>query len=288
MVLKANMRIDKIFMSSVNAGMILSFACASHLSIQSSPWFQDNAAGLIRALGALVFPYGLAIIILTGSDLCMGSFMYTTLAVVHRRLSVWKMLIHWVITFLGNLAGALFVVSIITGYGGTFDTAYYRTESINFAISKQITPMWHQIFLRAIGANWLVCLACYLGLSGKEFVSKVTGIWWPIFAFVSLGFDHVVANMWFIPNGIWHKTPGLTVGLYIWKGIIPAALGNIIGGGLFVACMFWYLHLYNEAPIAIDGVYYEQIPSGALHPHTEDHLGVDDNDKRRSTIEDRV
>jgi formate/nitrite transporter FocA (FNT family) len=55
---KGNMRLDKVFLSSVNAGMILSFACASHLSIQSSPWFQENAAGLIRALGALVFPYG--------------------------------------------------------------------------------------------------------------------------------------------------------------------------------------------------------------------------------------
>lgn len=133
-VVKGNMRLDKVFLSSVNAGMILSFACASHLSIQSSPWFQENAAGLIRAIGALVFPYGmihnmcprsttklmtrvpgLAIIILTGSDLCTGSFMYTTLSAVHRRLSVVKMLIHWAVTFLGNLAGSLFVVAIITG-----------------------------------------------------------------------------------------------------------------------------------------------------------------------------
>jgi formate/nitrite transporter FocA (FNT family) len=59
-VVKGNMRIDKVFFSSVNAGMILSFACASHLSIQSSPWFQENAAGLIRAIGALVFPYGMS------------------------------------------------------------------------------------------------------------------------------------------------------------------------------------------------------------------------------------
>jgi formate/nitrite transporter FocA (FNT family) len=131
-VSKANMRIDKVFMSSVNAGMILSFACATHLSIQSSPWFQENAAGLIRAIGALVFPYGmylhhslatetnlwisgLTIIILTGSDLCTGSFMYTTLSFVHRRLSIWKMLLHWAVTFFGNLAGSLFVVAIITG-----------------------------------------------------------------------------------------------------------------------------------------------------------------------------
>jgi formate/nitrite transporter FocA (FNT family) len=99
--------------------------------------------------------------------------------------------------------------------------------------------MWHQIFLRAIGANWLVCLACYLGMSGRDYVSKVVGIWWPTFAFVSLGFDHVVANMFFIPMGIWQDTPKLTVGLYIWKGIIPALIGNIIGGefSLISSCL---------------------------------------------------
>lgn len=81
--------------------------------------------------------------------------MYTTLSVVHRRLSVLKMLQHWVVTFFGNLAGSLFVVALITGYGGVFDSDVYRTESIAFAVTKQVTPKWHQIFLRGIGANWL-------------------------------------------------------------------------------------------------------------------------------------
>lgn len=89
------------------------------------------------------------------------------------------------------------------------------------------------IFLRGIGCNWLVCLACYFGIQGRDLTSKVVGIWWPIFAFVSLGFDHVVANMTFIPMAIWVDAPSITVGLYIWKGIIPTLLGNIIGGGLF-------------------------------------------------------
>lgn len=89
------------------------------------------------------------------------------------------------------------------------------------------------IFLRGIGCNWLVCLGCFFGLQGRDLASKIMGIWWPIFAFVSLGFDHVVANMTFIPLGIWLDAPGITTGLYIWKGIIPTLLGNILGGGLF-------------------------------------------------------
>jgi formate/nitrite transporter FocA (FNT family) len=75
----------------------------------------------------------------------------------------------------------------------------------------------------------MVCLGCFLGASGRDYASKVVGIWWPIFAFVSLGLDHVVANMFFVPMGIWQGAP-ITVGLYIYKGIIPALLGNIVGG----------------------------------------------------------
>lgn len=104
---------------------------------------------------------------------------------------------------------------------------------ISFATKKQVTPNFRVIFLRGIGCNWLVCLACFFGLQGRDLASKIMGIWWPIFAFVSLGFDHVVANMTFIPLAIWVDAPHITVGLYIWKGIIPTLLGNILGGGLF-------------------------------------------------------
>lgn len=88
------------------------------------------------------------------------------------------------------------------------------------------------VFLRGIGCNWLVCLACYFSLQARDLASKVIGIWLPIYAFVSLGFDHVVANMTFVPLGIWVGAP-IPVGLYIWKGIIPALLGNIVGGAIF-------------------------------------------------------
>lgn len=104
------------------------------------------------------------------------------------------------------------------------------------------------VFLRAIGCNWLVCLACYFGLQGRDLASKIVGIWWPTFAFVSLGFDHVVANMTFIPLAIWVGAPEITVGLYIWKGIIPTLLGNILGGALFCGKLrFIILHLELKA-----------------------------------------
>jgi formate/nitrite transporter FocA (FNT family) len=123
--------------------------------------------------GALIFPFGLVVIVMTGADLCTGSFMYTTLACLHRRTSVLLMLRHWVLTFFGNLAGALFVSCVIIGYGGVFSGAAYKKELLAIATTKAVTPMWHQIFLKAIGANWLVCLACFLACCAREFFSKV-------------------------------------------------------------------------------------------------------------------
>lgn len=125
----------------------------------------------------------------------------TTISVLQRRLSITKMLMHWFITFWGNLAGSLFVVAIITGYGGIFSTDPYRSEAMSFNQKKVVTPEWHMIFLRGIGANWLVCMACFLAYQAREYFSKVVAVWWPTFAFVALGLDHVVANMFFVPTG---------------------------------------------------------------------------------------
>ncbi|KAK2608846.1 hypothetical protein QQS21_002559 [Conoideocrella luteorostrata] len=228
---KGTMRVDKIFLSGVSAGCLLAFACGTTLSTNTAPSLQQSAPGLIRTIGALVFPYGLCMIILTGADLCTGSFMFTTVAVLQRRLSWYRMLFHWLLTFLGNLAGSLLVVSLIFGYGEVFSTEPYKSEVIAFATKKQVVPNFGMVVLRGIGCNWLV-----------------VGIWWPTFAFVSLGFDHVVANMTFIPMAIFLGAPKLTVSLYIWKGIVPAFLGNVVGGGVF--CGMYYFYMYSPDAMA--------------------------------------
>lgn len=126
-------------------------------------------------------------------------------------------------------------------YGGVFDTEPYKSEVFAFNAKKVVTPKWHMIFLRGIGANWLVCLACFLAMMSRELFSKVLAIWWPTFAFVALGLDHVVANMFFVPISIFLGDPSITVSYYIWKSKIPTLLGNIVGGGVFVAVIYWYM-----------------------------------------------
>lgn len=114
-VKKAHTRLDKAFLSAISAGMILAFACATLVSTNTAPWYQENAPGLIRTLAALVFPYGLVIVQMTGSDLCTGSFMYTTVAALQRRIGVLRMLRHWGVTFVGNFVGSLFLCCVVVG-----------------------------------------------------------------------------------------------------------------------------------------------------------------------------
>jgi formate/nitrite transporter FocA (FNT family) len=106
----------------------------------------------------------------------------------------------------------------------------------------------------------LVCLACFLAAQSKSVSGKIIGLWWPIFVFAFLSFDHVVANMFNVPLAIMHNTPGLTVGLYIWKGMIPATLGNIVGGAVFAGGYLWWFYIVGQPPMKIDGTGYEMHP----------------------------
>ncbi|ESZ92723.1 hypothetical protein SBOR_6888 [Sclerotinia borealis F-4128] len=243
-----------MFINSFIGGGLLSFGCALSLSTNASPWFQTNAPGLIRTISAMVFPVGLIMVVLTGADLFTSYCMYSVVALLHRRCSFLDLLKTWFVSFFGNLAGVLFFMAVLTGYGGTFESGVFKDEALSFAKTKAVIPEWHQIFLKAILCNWLVCLAVFLAISSREVFSKIVAIWFPVMCFVGLGTDHVVANMYFIPLAIFLKAPPpLTVSYYIWKSMIPSLLGNIIGGGVFCGGVYWYLFLADETvPIHFD------------------------------------
>ncbi|KAF2765720.1 Formate/nitrite transporter [Teratosphaeria nubilosa] len=235
---KASTRLDKLLLNSLLAGPLLGFGCAITLSTNASPWYQDNAPGLIRTLSACFFPIGLILVVLTGADLYTSNVLYMPVAVLQRRASWAALAKSWVVSFVGNLGGMLFFCLVICGYGGVFESAAWKAESVKFAVAKCVTPTWYGILLKAVGANWLVCLAVFMAISSREIVSKIVAIWWPIATFVGLGMDHVIANMFLIPIGMFNGAP-ITVGYYIWKSMIPALIGNTIGGGLFVGVVHW-------------------------------------------------
>jgi formate/nitrite transporter FocA (FNT family) len=136
-------------------------------------------------------------------------------ALLHRRVTLSDLLISWFISYFGNLLGMIFFVSLIVGYGGVFEEPAYRKTAIALAMKKAAHPAWHQIFLKAIGANWLVCFGAFNCIMSRESMSKMFTLWMPIATFAALGLDHVIANMFYIPLGIWLGAP-ISVGYYIW------------------------------------------------------------------------
>jgi formate/nitrite transporter len=122
---------------------------------------------------------------------------------------------------------------------------YERLAAI--AAGKASNESHWQVFLRAIGCNWLVCLAVWMSLAAKSVSGKILAIFFPIMAFVAMGFDHVVANMFFLPAAIFADVPGINWGdaLHNW---VFAGLGNLVGAAIFVAGAYWYLYARDPDP----------------------------------------
>ncbi|KAI7085639.1 Formate/nitrite transporter [Hortaea werneckii] len=264
---KCVMRLDKFIYNSIIAGPLLGFGCAASLIAGDSPWYSDNAPGVIHTLAGAVFPIGLILIALTGAELWTSTVFYTSVALFEGRASLLNVLKTWFLAFFANLGGILFFMYIICIYGGVFMAESAQEHCRTYAIRKAQSPGWHQIFLSAIGANWLVCLAVYQGILAREVVSKIIAIWWPIFIFVMLGMDHVIANMFLVPVGMYYGAP-FGVGYYIWKSMIPAALGNIVGGCGFVGLSYWYMWMTSDeaVPAEFDKTWAEK----DQHHHTRE------------------
>jgi len=140
---------------------------------------------------------------------------------------------------------SLFFGAILVKYSGIISVEPYNDYVVAFALKKASEPEWHEIFLRGIACNWLVCIAVWQAAGARDTISKIFAIWIPIWIFVSCGYDHVVANMFSVPLGIMFGAD-LTVAGYIKKSLIAAYIGNIIGA-LFVGMPATYIYLrdYN-------------------------------------------
>jgi len=245
-VAKHNTRYDKTFIKAVLAGIMLSFGGLLDLVISGgSPSLSSANPGIVKVLGGFVFPVGLVMIVLQGFDLLTSNLMIFPMAAIKGAIPWWGVPVNWIIVTFGNLCGSLFFAAILAKYTGVVSDSPYDTYIQDFVITKAVTPNWREIFLRGIGCNWLVCIAVWQGAGARETISKVIVIWFPIWVFVAVGFDHVVANMFSIPLGIMLGAD-LTAAGYIRKSLIAAYLGNIVGALLVgLPAVWFYLGDYN-------------------------------------------
>jgi len=140
---------------------------------------------------------------------------------------------------LGNWAGTV-IMAGLAYTGNLFAEDPWKSFVITFAANK-IEDSWSNNFIKSIPANMLVCLALYMGIAADDVVSKILGIWIPTMAFVVIGLDHSIANMFFVTSGVFYDD-SLSYGKFCWNNLLPVTLGNIVGGSLLIGINYWYLY----------------------------------------------
>ncbi|KIY66881.1 Formate/nitrite transporter [Cylindrobasidium torrendii FP15055 ss-10] len=245
-IAKHRERYDNLFLKAFVAGVMLSFGgLLMEVLGGGATSLAASDPGIVKILQGFVFPVGLVMIVLQGLELLTSNMMVMPMGVVARAIPWWSVPVNWTIVFFGNLTGSLFFAAILVKYSGILSAEPYNTFAQHTALTKAAVPEWHQIFLRGIGCNWLVCVAVWQAAGARETISKIFALWIPIWVFVACSFDHVVANMFIVPIGMLLGAD-LSAAAYIRKSLIAAFLGNAVGGLLVGLPAYWfYLRDYH-------------------------------------------
>lgn len=238
----SNKSFGKLSILSILAGAYIAFG--GTLSLIVGYGFPEATAGnpsLQRILSGFMFPIGLILVVILGAELFTGNNALLIPAYMQRKYKMWDVLKNWGLVYLGNFIGAVAFTYLFVHECGLTSNSPYLDATIKIAENKVYTMSWLTVFLKGIGANWCVCLAVWLALSSKSFVGKMIGCWLPVMAFVALGYEHSIANMFYIPAGVFE---GAQISLYdaIINSFIPATIGNIVGGAVFVGMAYAYIN----------------------------------------------
>ena len=218
----------------------------------------SDTFGLGRCLAGVIFPCGLVLVVLAGAELFTGNTMML-LPLAQRRITLLTLLRNWGIVYVANLIGAVAIAGLIyhSGQLNAGDNLLGGVAIVTAAVKCDMT-FW-EAFLLGIFGNWLVCLAVWIAVAAKETTGKILAIFFPIWLFVAAGFEHSIANMYFISVGLFAvqspesigeslkiTTPevlaSLTLTNFFIANLLPVTLGNIVGGGVCVALPYGYIY----------------------------------------------
>lgn len=241
----------RLLLLGVAAGVFIALGAAA--SSTAAHALQD--AGMVRLITGLVFPVGLVMVVVLGAELFTGNALMVN-AVLEKKITWARLLRNWAIVYVGNFVGAILVAAAFAFFGqldiGSGSLAVYTTK---IAVAKSSLD-WGNAFVLGIFCNMLVCIAVYIGSGSKDMAGKILGLFLPIFVFVVAGFEHCVANMYYIPAGIFANmnpdystlilqsglnTEVLNFGTFALSNLIPVTLGNIVGG-VAVGLLMYFGH----------------------------------------------
>ncbi len=238
---KTELSIPKMLVLGFLAGAFIAFGGLLAIVVgKGSPGIAAENPGMAKFIFGGVFPVGLLLVVIAGSELFTGNCGLITPACLAGKAKWSGLLKNWVFVYIGNLIGSLFVAFFLSYLTGITTGEPWLSASQAIAVGK-VSKSFGALFWRGVGCNWLVCLAVWLAVASDNIIGKIWGIWFPIMAFVALGFEHSVANMFFIPLGIFLGAD-VTWGQFFITNLIPVTLGNIVGGAGLVGLVYWWLY----------------------------------------------
>lgn len=239
---KREQEATQIILLSVLAGMFIAYGgFASTVIAQVA-----EKSGFARLLSASVFPVGLMMIIFTGAELFTGNNLLV-IPFFEKKISFKTMLNNWLVVYLGNFIGSLLIVFLILG-SGLLSSSKEILGLTQFVAKTKMDLSLLNILTRAILCNIIVVLAVWMATSSQNVIGKIFACWFPIMLFVVSGFEHSIANMYFIPMGILSEgLDGLTNQnlLGFFRNLITVTVGNVIGG-VFVSFIGWFVYLRRK------------------------------------------
>jgi len=259
-VIKCSASAFNLIILGILAGVYLGFG-AVFATLVAGDAAKFVGFGLGKLITGAVFSVGLILVVIAGAELFTGNNLIFA-SVLGGHASTSKLLRNWTIVYIANFVGSILLVLIM--YGSELwksNGMGVGVTALNIANGKCNLSFW-PAFFRAIGCNWLVCLAVWMSIASKDVAGKILAIFFPIMAFVAIGFEHCVANMFFIPMGIMLKgtevlnvameaNPALDISNLTWgygfivKNLIPVTIGNIVGGAIFVGLVYWSVYQRN-------------------------------------------
>ena len=255
---KANLRTSTTFVLAIAAGALIALGAQVSLSVMTGT--EAISWGIAKLLGAMIFSTGLIMVSLTGAELFTGNVMMT-FAVINHKISFWRLLRNWSLVFVGNMIGAI-IVAILIYYSGCSHNSHEALGVLGLSVTiPKVNLTFVEAFTRGILCNWLVCLAIWMAATSRHVIGKIFAIFFPIATFVASGYEHSIANMYFLTNGLFIKTSpaivaasgftpdqlaSLTAKSCIVHNLIPVTLGNIVGAMVFVVLLFWTAYLRDD------------------------------------------
>ncbi|MFH1479119.1 MAG: formate/nitrite transporter family protein [Candidatus Omnitrophota bacterium] len=240
---KATETIFELFIFGILAGIYISFGANAATSVLSGGTLD---LGLARFLAGSIFSVGLMLVLIPGSELFTGNILMT-IGFIYKEYSLAKLLRNWFIVYFGNLLGAVLIAWLVfssglMGKAGALNQVGEVAKSIS---DSKMAMSFSEAVCRGVLCNMLVCLAVIMSIAARTVTGKIFGIYFPIMTFVVSGYEHCVANMYFLPAGLMAKGEFLSKFFMIFDNLVPVTIGNIIGGLLIV-----FLHPKVEERIA--------------------------------------